>query len=53
METKRLFVLVEAPDGHTWEQEIEWRAGESVKTAIGRCKKMLGRGYWICDWYIA
>ena len=49
---KRLFVLIERPDETTYKQEIEWRLGETVKSAISRCKKMLGRSYWICDWYI-
>ena len=48
---KRLFVLVEAPDGYTWRQEIEWRIGETIAIAIKRYKRILGRGYWICDWY--
>lgn len=50
---KRLFVLVERQDGSTYEQEIEWRDNESVATALTRFKKVLGRGYHICDWYIA
>lgn len=50
---KRLFVLIERPDGSTYEQEAEWREGESIKSAIGRCKRMLGKSYWICDWYVA
>ena len=50
---KRLYCIVERPDGTTFEQEIDWREGESVKTALGRYKKMLGKSYWICDWYIA
>lgn len=49
---KRLFVIIEAPSGYSWEQEIEWRPLETVKTALSRCKKMLGRGYIICNWYI-
>ena len=52
MNQRTLIVVIEAPDGHTWKQKIDWRSGESVKTAIGRYKKMLGKSYWICDWYI-
>lgn len=50
---RKLYCVVEAPDGHTWEQEVQWNEGESVKTALGRYKRMLGKSYWICDWWIA
>ena len=49
---KKLFVLVERPYGTTYWQEIEWRENESIKTAIGRAKRMLGKSYWICDWRV-
>ena len=49
---KKLFVLIESPDGTTYEQEIEWRLGETVKDALRRCKLILGRGYRICNWRV-
>ena len=53
MRTKRLYCVVEAPDGRTWEQEIELRDGESANAAIARYKRMLGKSYWICDWHLS
>ena len=43
-------VIVEAPDGHTWHQEIEVK-DNNVGKAIEGYKKVLGKGYLICDWY--
>lgn len=43
-------VIVEAPDGHTWDQEIEVK-DNNVGEAIDKYEKVLGKGYIICDWY--
>lgn len=50
----RLFVCVEGPNGHIWNQEIEWdHKNETSGAAIKRYKKMLGKKYRICgDWLI-
>ena len=53
MVNQKLFVLIERPDGSTFEQEIEWREGESIKTALGRYARRIGKDYWICDWWLA
>lgn len=46
---KRLFCLVEAPDGHSWWQELERVKGEKPwQTCIRYKNETLGRGYWIC-----
>ena len=43
-------VIVEAPYGRTWHQEIEVK-DNNVGEAIAKYKKSLGKGYMICDWY--
>jgi len=43
-------VIVEAPYGRTWHQEIEVK-DNNVGKAIDNYKKVLGKGYRICDWY--
>lgn len=50
----RLFVCVEAPNGHIWNQELEWNhKNETSGAAIKRYKKMLGKKYRICgDWIL-
>lgn len=48
---KRLFCLVEAPDGHSWWQELERVRGEKPwETCMRYKKETLGRGYWICTY---
>lgn len=48
---KRLFALIEAPDGYSWWQEVERLKGERPWQSLMRYKKeTLGRGYWICTY---
>ncbi len=49
---KELFVLIESPDGKPYWQEAEWRENESVKTALGRLKALLGKRYRIRRWEV-
>ena len=51
--TKRLFVLVERPDGTTFEQELERVKGLTpFQTAMKYKRETLGKGYWICQWWL-
>lgn len=48
---RKLFALIEAPDGYSWWQEIERLKGETPWQACIRYRnETLGRGYWICTW---
>ena len=48
---KRLFALVESPDGFTWWQELERVRGEKPwQTCMRYKRESLGRGYWICTY---
>lgn len=47
---KRLFCLVERPDGTTYEQELTRVRGEKPWQTCMRYKhETLGKGYWICS----
>lgn len=48
---KRLFCCIEAPDGHSWWQELERKKGEKPwETCMRYKRETLGRGYWICTY---
>lgn len=48
---KKLFVLIEAPDGHSWWQEVERVKGEKPwQTCMRYKRESLGRGYWVCTY---
>lgn len=48
---KRLFCYIEAPDGHSWWQELERKKGEKPwETCMRYKRETLGRGYWICTY---
>ena len=48
---KKLFVLVESPDGSTWWQELARVRGEKPwQTCMRYKRESLGRGYWICTY---
>ena len=48
---KKLYVLIESPDGYSWWQNIERIKGETPWQSCMRYKKeTLGKGYWICDY---
>lgn len=53
----RLMVCVEREDGSTFVQEIEALKFENsdkvdVRKSLGEYRKVLGRGYMICDWWL-
>lgn len=48
---KKLFCLVEGPDGRTWWQELQRVKGERPwQTCMRYKRESLGRGYWICTY---
>ena len=48
---KKLYALVEAPNGHTWWQELERVKGLTPWQICMKYKKeVLGPGYWICTY---
>ncbi len=48
---KKLFALVESPDGSSWWQELQRVKGERPwQTCMRYKRESLGRGYWICTY---
>ena len=46
----KLNVVIERQNGTTFTQEVIVKDGQTIKQALNEYKKMLGKGYYICDW---
>lgn len=49
---KEIMVTVESPKGSIWRQALNVKNG-NVKKALADYRKMLGRGYLLCDYYVS
>lgn len=48
---KKLFALIESPDGYSWWQELQRVRGEKPwQTCMRYKRESLGRGYWVCTY---
>ena len=48
---RNIMCVVERSNGTTFRQLLDYRENESARECLARYKRMLGKSYWICDWW--
>lgn len=49
---RKIMLIIERPDGTTYEQEVTVKDNETIEQALVRCERVLRSDYYICTYYV-